>query len=158
MNAKKFHIIGGPGSGKSYLGKELSKLLKINYYNLDKIYYGYSNNSERIKELNKIIGKKEWIIEGHWCDWVKKGFASSNTIIFLDLRLLKRDLNLFKRLFKRTFNLEKGRKLNFGDFVEMLKLSHQWNRVEINKTVEKYSNKTIMFKKADFALDYMKSK
>ena len=152
MNANKIHIIGGLGSGKTYLGKELSNFLKISYFNLDKIYYGNSNKDQRNKEFNKIISRREWIIEGHWHDWVKKGFVKSDKIIFLDINLFRRDINLFIKLIKRKFNLEEGRKLGFKDFLEMIKLNHQWNKTKVKSIIKKYKNKTLIFNKADKAL------
>jgi len=150
---KKIHIIGAPGSGKSYLGKELSKLLKIPYANLDKLYYGHSDKN---KEFKKIISKSKWIIEGHWHDWVKEGFEKSDDIIFLDLSVFRREFNLFKRLIKRTFKLEKGRKLGLKDFLEIIKLNHQWNRNKVKSIIKKYKNKLIVFDKADKALKHYK--
>jgi adenylate kinase family enzyme len=152
--AKRIHIFGGPGTGKSYLGRELSKLLKIPYTNLDKLYY--SNKKQRDKAFQRVISKKEWIIEGHWYDWVKQGFAKSDKIIFLDMGLCRRDLNLFKKLIKRIFNLEKGRKLNFVDFLEMIELNHKWDRNKAGSAIRRYRSKTMVFDRADKAIAFIK--
>ena len=41
----KIHIIGGSGSGKSYLAKKLAKELYIPYYDLDNIFWDNSKDS-----------------------------------------------------------------------------------------------------------------
>jgi adenylate kinase family enzyme len=44
----KIHIIGGPGSGKSFLAEQLSKEFGIQHYDLDKYQ---RDNLVEIKEL-----------------------------------------------------------------------------------------------------------
>lgn len=41
---KKIRIIGGAGSGKSYLAKKLSEKFNISHYDLDEIFW--DNNSK----------------------------------------------------------------------------------------------------------------
>ena len=39
MKVQKIHIIGGPGSGKTYLGDKISDLVDVECLHLDKIYW-----------------------------------------------------------------------------------------------------------------------
>lgn len=40
-NPKNIHIVGGPGSGKSYLAARLSKELETDHYGLDDIFWDH---------------------------------------------------------------------------------------------------------------------
>lgn len=68
----KILIIGNAGCGKSYLGKRLSKILKIPIFCIDSIWFkpgGYSKDhersaSERQKVMKDMMANKEYIIEG----------------------------------------------------------------------------------------------
>ncbi|MFH0701512.1 MAG: hypothetical protein V2A62_03685 [Candidatus Woesearchaeota archaeon] len=55
MNLKinKIHIIGGPGSGKSYAAKRLSQLLKIPHFDLDELHWDKNANRYGIKTPEK---------------------------------------------------------------------------------------------------------
>ncbi len=67
----KIRIIGGSGSGKSFLANKMSSELEIQHYDLDDIQwdnnadtYGVSNSKEKRKQLlMDIINKDDWIIE-----------------------------------------------------------------------------------------------
>jgi adenylate kinase family enzyme len=80
MEYKKIHIIGGPGSGKTYCAKIISKRYNIPYYNLDNLFWdntenGYGlrkPNNKRDKELSNILNKDKYIIEGVYYSWLKK--------------------------------------------------------------------------------------
>ena len=67
----KIHIVGGPGSGKTYLARKLSRELGILHYDLDDVQWanesGYGkkrDTAERDALLNEILQKDEWIVEG----------------------------------------------------------------------------------------------
>ncbi|OEF98817.1 hypothetical protein BHF71_10850 [Vulcanibacillus modesticaldus] len=95
----KIHIIGGPGSGKSYIGEELSKNLNINRYDLDDIFwdnksktYGNRNSSEkRNRDLEKILKEQSWIIEGVYFSWLNESFNKADYIFVLKPNVYLRD-------------------------------------------------------------------
>ncbi len=68
----KIHIIGGPGSGKTYLAEKLSKELGIRHYDLDELQWDNNSDSygvkrepaERDRLLADVLKKNDWIIEG----------------------------------------------------------------------------------------------
>ncbi|MCM1187538.1 MAG: hypothetical protein NC251_07815 [Lachnoclostridium sp.] len=68
----KIRIIGGSGSGKTYLADKLSKEYHIEHYDLDDLQwdnkaeeYGVKRNpDERRAMLQEILNKEDWIIEG----------------------------------------------------------------------------------------------
>lgn len=87
------HILGPSGSGKSYLSKILSKMLKIKPYDLDDIFWlkkaerKYDvkrNEQERDNLLKQITKKDSWIIEGCYSSWVESSIKRSDLVIWLD--------------------------------------------------------------------------
>ena len=69
MKFGKIHIIGGPGSGKSYMAKLISNQINIKNYNLDDIFWDNSSNTFGIKSdtkirdinLQNILSNSSWI-------------------------------------------------------------------------------------------------
>ena len=68
----KIHIIGGSGSGKTYLAEKLSREYGIPHFDLDELQwdaaadaYGKKRNAaERDALLQNILKEDDWIIEG----------------------------------------------------------------------------------------------
>ena len=50
--------MGGPGSGKTYVAKKLSSLLKIPWFDLDDIYWKRNAKSYGIKTPERLREKK----------------------------------------------------------------------------------------------------
>jgi hypothetical protein len=79
---QRIHIIGGPGSGKSYAARQLSRLLGIPAYDLDELFwdraaprYGVrATVAERDTRLVAITQEVTWVIEGG-----ESGVRSCNT-------------------------------------------------------------------------------
>ncbi|MBU1931621.1 hypothetical protein KJ965_02850 [Patescibacteria group bacterium] len=68
----KISIIGSSGSGKTYLARKLSEKYKIKHSNLDYVFFKHVVDKSRIelsekewkKNLDKLLEKDSWIIEG----------------------------------------------------------------------------------------------
>ena len=113
------HIIGGPGSGKTYFAKRLSTSLDIPHYDLDNIFwdktvnkYGIKNSADKRKEeLNKILDQEEYIIEGVYYDWLEESFASADLIIILETSVWIRDGRIIKRFIKRKKEMKNNETL-----------------------------------------------
>ena len=106
MIIKRVHIIGTCGSGKSFLAKKLSSLLKIKVYDLDDIFwkrkYDLKRDEEtRAKLLKKIAKKDKWIIEGCYSSWAEESIRKCNLLIWLDLSTHILTYRLILRFFKR---------------------------------------------------------
>ncbi len=82
---KRVLVTGNAGSGKSNLSRELSELLNIHVYNLDKIVWRsrwqHTALSQCRPKLMRIIEREQWIIEGICLSAIK----AADVIIFLDL-------------------------------------------------------------------------
>ena len=73
----KIHIIGGPGSGKTTLAKQLSEKLGIPRFDLDDLQWDNASGAygtrrapqERDALLAEILKHDDWIIEGDYYAW-----------------------------------------------------------------------------------------
>lgn len=72
----KIHIIGGSGTGKTYLAKRLSVKFNIPHFDLDDLFWDNTSSQYGVKMpvekrnnmLNDILRKRDWIIEGVYYD------------------------------------------------------------------------------------------
>ena len=85
---KKIIVIGCPGSGKSTFSKKLNKITGIPLYHLDMIYWNEDRTKVPrhvfIKEMDSIIDKDSWIIDGNYESTMEKRMVACDTVIFLD--------------------------------------------------------------------------
>jgi adenylate kinase family enzyme len=166
MVKKKIHIICGPGSGKSYIAKVLSKKLNILTYDLDDFYWCKDKNTYGIKanpqirdeELSKIIKKKEWIIEGVYGDyWTEPSFKGSDLIIILQSSKLIRNWRITRRFLKRKFGFEKPKKKEtWRSFLGLFKWSWKYYKnvfPGIYKQIGQYENKIVKITKPRINVD-----
>jgi adenylate kinase family enzyme len=73
----KIHIIGGSGTGKSYISEKLSCKFNIPHFDLDNIFWDNTAETygtkmpvgERTEMLNDILKNNHWIIEGVSLVW-----------------------------------------------------------------------------------------
>lgn len=108
----KIHILGGSGSGKTYISNILSEKLNLLHFDLDDIQW---NNSFKIKrtdiQRNKMLhdileSNESYIIEGCYHIWPYESFEKADYIFYLYPPLLVRINRILKRYFKRKINNE----------------------------------------------------
>lgn len=84
----KVLIIGISGTGKTRLAKKLSDFLKIPVIHYDELVWGENWNEvdEKIVEeqLNKVIKKDKWIIEGYIHPAAENKLKNADIVIYLD--------------------------------------------------------------------------
>ena len=158
MRYKKIHIIGGPGSGKTYFAKRLSTSLDIPHYDLDNIFwdktvnkYGIKNSADKRKEeLNKILDQEEYIIEGVYYDWLEESFASADLIIILETSVWIRDWRIIKRFIKRKTGVIQTKKETLKDILALLRWNHNYDKRNLKNALElvKKHNNNIVFAKS----------
>ncbi len=86
----KILVIGSPGSGKSTLSKELSKILNIPILHLDCIFHidNYHNISkdEFLVKIKQFIDENDrFIIDGNYRDTLDFRLKFADTVIFFDI-------------------------------------------------------------------------
>lgn len=84
----KIMVIGPCCSGKSFLSRELSEILHIPVYHLDKLFWKPGWVETPKKEFKQIIldvmENDSWIIDGTYCSNIEDRFEKATTVIFLD--------------------------------------------------------------------------
>ena len=150
----KIHIIGGPGSGKTFLAEKLSRKLGIPHYDLDDLYWDNASNSYGIKRdpqkrdalLEQILQKNDWIIEGVYYAWCGQCFEDADKIYLLNVPRRKYRYRIIRRFIRRKLGLEKGKKETLKSLLALLKWADQYQRknlMEMKKILEKYPNKVV---------------
>ena len=148
----KIHIIGGPGSGKSFLAKELSKRYGIPHYDLDDLFwdneagrYGTKRDpQERDAMLDRILQEKDWIIEGVYYAWCLRCFEDADKIYLLDVPRHQYRHRILRRFIRRKLALEDGKRETLKSVSELLRWADHYrehNLPEIRRLLEAYSEK-----------------
>jgi hypothetical protein len=91
MAKPRIHIIGGPGSGKSFVAAELSSRLGVATHDLDDLFWHRSASrygiradpADRDRELAAIVAQDGWVIEGVYYGWLAPSFDAADIIIEL---------------------------------------------------------------------------
>lgn len=82
----KIHILGGPGSGKTTLGHELSTRLHIPHYDLDLLGQKNGSNPEaHIQDAIAIASKPGWVVEGIYLVTIDPLLYEADSIVLLDI-------------------------------------------------------------------------
>lgn len=156
MKYRKIHIIGGPGSGKSYSSNKLQQATNLIAYDLDQVFWDQSANTYirasdelRSENLNHILSENSWIIEGVYYKWLEESFRQADVIVILNPHVAIRQWRIFKRFMVRKFLLGDFRKETFSSFFELW----QWNKnfdddnmVRITGFTSKYKDKIVFCK------------
>lgn len=87
-NLMRIHVIGGPGSGKTTLAREIGAYLGIEVHELDQIAFtgpDYAERPlpERVADLHLIAHRPAWITEGLFL-WTDELLAHADIIVWLD--------------------------------------------------------------------------
>lgn len=153
MQYSKIHIIGGPGSGKTYSANKLEKRTNLTAYDLDKIFWDQSQASyvratEKVRadKLREILAKDSWIIEGVYYKWLSESFHKADVIVILGPSLAIRQWRILKRFLIRKFFLGDFRKETFASFIELWRWNNKFdgdNRKRIVDFTSEYKNKIV---------------
>lgn len=128
----RLHLIGGPGSGKTFISRILGEEAKIPVLGLDEIFwdrgagrYGVrADEATRDAALREFVARDSWIVEGVYYRWAMSSFERADHIIVLTTPLWLRQVRIFKRFLRRRVGIEAGNFETWKSFREMA----AWNR------------------------------
>ena len=150
----KIHIIGGPGTGKTYLAEKLTKQFGIPHYDLDDLQWDNQSENygtkrdpqERDALLNRILEKDVWIIEGVYYAWCGRCFEKADRIYVLDVPRYQYRYRIIRRFIRRKLGLEKGKKETLKSLSDLLKWADKYqksNLAEIRKILKTFPEKVV---------------
>jgi adenylate kinase family enzyme len=134
MARLRIHIIGGPGSGKSFVAAELSRRLGLPAYDLDDLFWNRSRSIrgiradavERDRRLAAIVAQDGWIIEGVYYGWLAPSFDRADIIIELTPSLWLRHWRVIRRHLRRRVGRAGSTPESVGDLWRLLRWSHMY--------------------------------
>lgn len=148
----KIHIIGAPGSGKSFLAEQLSKDLAIPHIDLDDLYwdnqaatYGIKREpTERDELLNQILQQDHWIVEGVYWTWCQRCFEAADRIYVLNTPPYLCTYRIIRRFIRRKIGQEQGKREHLIALFRLLRWAYRYHRthfIEINALLHPYGDK-----------------
>jgi adenylate kinase family enzyme len=133
----RLHIIGGPGSGKSYVAAKVAATLGVEAYDLDDLFwdpgastYGVKAGEEtRNQALTAIVMRDAWVIEGVYYKWLTPSFERADLIIVLDTPVWLRDWRIVKRTVIRMFRRSPSmKKETLASLFKLLQWNHAYEK------------------------------
>lgn len=110
MKKYRIMIIGSAGSGKSFLSRELGKILKIPVFHLDKEHWlpGWTipDKEDWRNRQKEMISHSEWIIDGNYQGSLDLRIPQADLIIFLNF---SKYLCLFRAIKRNIQYIDKKR-------------------------------------------------
>ena len=154
----KIHIIGGPGSGKSFLAEKLSGELGIRHFDLDDLQWDNQSDSygvkrpadERDRLLADVLNHKDWIIEGVYNAWCRQCFDDADRIYVLSVPRYQYRYRIIRRFIRRKIGLEQGKKETLRSLRQLLNWADRYQNVnlaEIREMLTPYADKVIQPKR-----------
>jgi adenylate kinase family enzyme len=85
-------IVGCGGSGKSYVARELGRLLDLPVTHLDAVHFDERWNPlpvERFEAAQReLVAAPRWVIDGNYHSTIQVRLAAADTVVFMDLPTL----------------------------------------------------------------------
>ena len=137
----RIHIIGGPGSGKSYAAAKLAERFGVPACDLDNLFwdnaasrYGVlADPAERDRKLAAVVSGGGWIIEGVYYRWLEPSFDAADYIVALTPLIWIRHWKVIKRFWMRKFGRIQSKRESILDLVRLLRWSHAYDRHNLAK-------------------------
>ena len=151
----RIHIIGGSGTGKSYLANVLSTQYRITHYDLDNLFWDNSSDhygvktpvDKRDRMLHDILKKESWILEGVYYSWLDESFEKADAILILDIPKRVYQSRIIRRFIKRKLGIEQGKKETIKSLIDLLKWTNHFQSnmlPNIHSILSKYKDKVIV--------------
>jgi len=133
----RIHVLGGPGSGKSFVAAKIAGSYGIAAYDLDELFwdpatptYGVrAGPQQRDQALAALVSQEAWVIEGAYYKWLPPSFERAELILLLTPSVWLRDWRLLKRFVLHLLGRSSSRKKET--------LASLFNLLQWNHTYEK---------------------
>jgi adenylate kinase family enzyme len=140
------HILGGPGSGKSYAAAKLAAHFDVPACDLDELFWdsrapGYgvrADSAARDRQLADIISRDGWIIEGVYYQWLGPSFKAADLIIVMTPSIWIRHWRVIRRFILRRLGRIPSKHETLADLWHLLRWSHAYdtkNLVEARQSI-----------------------
>lgn len=146
----RIHLIGGPGTGKSYISKKLSQKYNLHIIDLDNIEWKDNYNdknpiNKRISKLKRELEQDNIIIEGVYFEWINSSLEKCDYIFYLNVNYYIQIIRIIKRSVFRKLGIYKTtKKESLKSIFSLLRWSKDYNTVlqpKIRKVLEPYVDK-----------------
>ena len=131
----RIHIIGGPGSGKSYIAAGLARRLGVAHHDLDDLFWDCTNSCygvradalERDERLMSIVSDDGWVIEGVYYQWLAPSFDAADFIVVLTPSVWVRHWRIIRRFLLRKCGKIPSKRESLADLWNLLRWSHGYD-------------------------------
>ncbi len=135
----RIHIIGGSGSGKSYVAARLARRFGVPAHDLDELFwdraagrYGIRTDpAKRDRQFLDIVVQDGWIIEGVYYQWLIPGFDVADIILALTPSIWIRHWRVGRRFILRKFGRLPSRRESFTDLWRLLRWSQAYDAANL---------------------------
>ena len=140
MRHRRIHVLGGPGSGKSYVAAKIAATFGIATYDLDELFwdpaaptYGVrADKEQRDQALAALVRQEAWVIEGAYYKWLTPSFERADLIILLNPSVWLRDWRIVKRYMLQLVGKSTSRKKEtFASLLNLLHWNHTYKKNEL---------------------------
>jgi adenylate kinase family enzyme len=136
MPLRRIHIIGGPGSGKSFAAARLAEWCGVPVTNLDDLFWdqssgGYSVKApveERTAALEQVLDRASWIIEGVYYSWLERSFREAEVVLVMHAPVWLRDWRIMRRFLRCKLGVEPSKGESVIEVWRLVRWNHAYDR------------------------------
>ncbi|WP_075737455.1 topology modulation protein [Streptomyces acidiscabies] len=102
----KVAVVGCGGSGKSYLARELGRILDVPVTHLDTVFHDAEWNERPMDEFaalqHKLVSRPGWVIDGNYNSTLPIRLEACDTVILMDVSTIAALYGVFSRQLRHS--------------------------------------------------------